>query len=187
MSWLELIVLSLALSIDSLAVSIATSPCIEPGRHRHHAIMMGLAFGASHAFMIILGWFTGEQFMSFISEFDHWVAFGLLAFIGGKMIWESLSPEEIIQKCPLKRLPTLCLATSIDALGVGLSFAIIEEPIIRSSLMIGGTVMVITIIGVLAGKQLRKYFGHYAELFGGLILIAIGFKILLEHLPLVDL
>ncbi len=182
MSWLELIVLSLALSIDSLVVSIATSTCIEPGRHTHHAIVMGLAFGGSHALMLILGWFAGAQFVSLISEFDHWIAFGLLAFIGGKMIWESFQGEEFTRTCPVRRLPSLCLATSLDALGVGLSFALINIEILRPAIVIGVTVLIFTIIGVLAGKQLKKYFGHYAELFGGLVLIAIGANILFEHI-----
>lgn len=182
MTWLELIILSLALSIDSLAVSIATSPCIEPGRHTHHAIVMGLAFGASHVLMLIIGWFAGEKFVSLISEFDHWIAFGILAFIGGRMIWESLQNEDIIGTCPVKRLPTLCLATSIDALGVGLSFSLIDEEIIRPAIVIGITVLIFTLIGVLTGKKLKKIFGNYAELFGGLVLMSIGVRILCEHL-----
>lgn len=182
MSILEIIILGLALSIDTLAVSIATSSCIEKGRHLHHSIVMGLAFGASHTLMIILGWYTGETLLNFINNFDHWIAFGLLAFIGSKMIWESFQAEEIIRTCPVRRLPSLCLATSMDALGVGLSFAMIHQSYMTPSIIVGIIVLIITIIGVLAGKQLKKYFGQYAELGGGLVLIAIGIKILIEHL-----
>lgn len=182
MSWPELIILAFALSIDSLAVSIATSSCIEPGRHIHHSIVMGLAFGASHALMLTLGWYTGEKFVAQISTLDHWIAFGLLAVIGGKMIWESYQKEDIPRTCPVKRLHTLSLATSIDALGVGLSLALIHEPIIRAATTIGGIVLIVSVVGVLTGTQLKKYFGHYAELFGGLVLITIGIKILIEHL-----
>ena len=182
MNWLELIILAFALSIDSLAVSIATSPAIKKEKLVLHALIMSFSFGASHSLMILIGWFAGEKFISQISGLDHWIAFTLLTIIGGKMIWESFQSTNHHHKCPLKRLPTLCLATSIDALGVGISLALIQEPILRASITIGGIVLIVAFIGILMRRQLHKYFGHYAELIGGLILIAIGVKILFEHL-----
>ncbi len=182
MNWLELIVLSLALAMDSFAVSIASGTIIKRKKILYQALIMSVAFGASHVAAIILGWFAGDRFIAQISTFDHWIAFGLLTGIGIKMIWESFFAFKRAQSCPLKRLPILCVATSIDAVAVGLSLALLHEPMIRITVTIGGIVFLVSLLGVIAGKKLQKYLGNAAELIGGIILIVIGIKIILEHL-----
>lgn len=182
MNCIELIILSLALAMDSFAVSLASGTIIKRNKLVLQALIMSIAFGLSHAAAIIIGWFAGDKFIAQISNFDHWIAFGLLTIIGIKMIWESFSRNEKSHPCPIKQLPLLCVATSIDAVAVGLSLALLHEPMIRVTITIGGIVFLLSLLGVIAGRKLQKYLGNFAELMGGLILILIGIKIILEHL-----
>ena len=182
MSWIELMVLALALSLDSLAVSVATGTTTAPNVLKKNAFIFGISFGMAHALALYLGWIAGEKFIAQISEVDHWIAFGLLVIIGGKMIFESFFGEKKQKSISLNRLPILCIATSIDALGIGLSLSLINESIIRAASVIGIIVCLISIFGVLCGRELKKYIGHYAEIIGGIVLIGIGIKILIEHL-----
>ncbi len=137
--------------------------------------------------MLVLGWLAGQILVEFIGRFDHWLAFALLAFIGGKMVWESLrkEDEEKEKKTDFTKgllLLTLSIATSIDSLAVGLSFAFLDVKIAMASLVIGLAAFLITLIGILIGKKTGKLIGERAELVGGLILIGIGLRILLTHL-----
>jgi putative Mn2+ efflux pump MntP len=135
--------------------------------------------------MPVLGWLAGRTFVDFIGSFDHWLAFGLLGFVGGKMLWESFHPEKEQKPTDVTKglmLLTLSIATSIDALAVGLSFAFLKVNILTASLTIGITCFIITIIGFIAGKKAGEFIGKRAELIGGLILIGIGIRILLIHL-----
>ncbi len=137
--------------------------------------------------MTLLGWWAGSRIIDFIASYDHWLAFGLLVFVGGRMIWESLHAKEGEEekKTDITRwryLVILAIATSIDALAVGLSFAFLKVNLALASVTIGITAFIITILGFLAGKKLGELVGKRAEIIGGVILIAIGLRILLEHL-----
>lgn len=145
-----------------------------------------LAFGIFQAFMVVIGWLVGRTVIDFIAAYDHWLAFGLLVFIGGRMIWESFhEKDEANTKKNINSwltLLALSVATSIDALVVGLSFAFLEVDIIEAGIIIGVTAFIITIIGQFIGKWVAVKVGKHAEIIGGIILIGIGIKILLEHL-----
>lgn len=147
---------------------------------------LSLSFGLFQALMPVLGWLAGQTIVDFIADYDHWVAFILLAGIGGKMLWESLKSEESRnQKADITRgflLITLSIATSIDALAVGLSFAFLTVNITIASLVIGATSFIVTATGSLVGVKAGKIVGKRAEAFGGIVLIAIGIRILVTHL-----
>jgi putative Mn2+ efflux pump MntP len=145
-----------------------------------------LAFGAAQALMPVLGWLGGRTLVDLISNYDHWVAFGLLLVIGGRMIWESFhsKEDETKERDFSKGLPllTLAVATSIDALAVGLSFAFLEVNIVAAVLTIGVVCFLITGLGFLAGRKAGQVLGERAETIGGIILIGIGIRILVSHL-----
>jgi putative Mn2+ efflux pump MntP len=134
--------------------------------------------------MPILGWLAGRSFVNIISNYDHWIAFGLLAFIGGKMIWESLTEKEEKERNISHgwTLFTLSFATSIDALAVGLSFAFLEVNIWFAAGIIGIIAFLATILAFLIGMKVSGILGKRAELIGGLVLVGIGLKILIEHI-----
>ena len=136
--------------------------------------------------MLVLGWLAGQTIVNLIASYDHWVAFILLSAIGSKMIWESFkSRESYNNKADITRgilLLTLSVATSIDALAVGLSFAFLTVNIALASSVIGVTAFIVTAIGFLAGLKVGKIVGKRAEVFGGIVLIAIGIRILISHL-----
>jgi putative Mn2+ efflux pump MntP len=146
-------------------------------------LRIAVFFGLFQAAMTLIGWWAGSYILEFIEGFDHWIAFGLLAFVGGRMIWESFHEEE--KKMDITRwrfLFILAIATSLDALAVGLSFAFLQVNLFMASVTIGVVALIITIIGFLAGKKLGELVGRRAELVGGAILIIIGIRILIEHL-----
>jgi putative Mn2+ efflux pump MntP len=152
---------------------------------RFQVLRAALSFGLFQAIMPVLGWLAGRTVVDFIGGFDHWLAFALLGFVGAKMIWESFHPEKEDIKADFTKgwlLITLSIATSIDALAVGLSFAFLNVNIVTAGLIIGVTTFLITIIGFVLGRKVGEYVGKRAELLGGLILIAIGLKILLSRL-----
>ena len=139
--------------------------------------------------MTFLGWLAGSTVVQFISAFDHWIAFGLLAYVGGRMIREGLSnhaedidPEELADPSRGRSLVMLSIATSIDALAVGLSLAILQANILVSSLSIGITSSLLSLVGLLVGKKLSNRFGKRMEILGGIILIFIGLRIVITHL-----
>jgi len=143
-------------------------------------------FGLFQFLMPVLGWYCGSQVEEYIHGFDHWLAFGLLGLIGGKMIWESLSSDHTAEVAsdPTRKwsLVALSIATSIDALAVGLSMAFLQVEIWTPSVLIGVVAATMTATGMIFGRQLGVRFGKRMELIGGLILIGIGIKIVLEHL-----
>ncbi|UCC16680.1 MAG: manganese efflux pump [Dehalococcoidales bacterium] len=144
-----------------------------------------LTFGFFQALMPVLGWLLGQTVVDFIADFDHWIAFVLLGFIGGKMIRESFQKKEEKQSLDITRgflLITLAVATSIDALAVGLTFAFIEVNVALAVLIIGITAFLSTVVSFLIGKKIGKLAGSWAELIGGLILLAIGIRIVVTHL-----
>lgn len=133
--------------------------------------------------MTLLGWWAGSSILEYIEEYDHWIAFGLLAFIGGKMIWESLhEKEQSTDITKWRYLLFLSVATSLDALAVGISFAVLKVNLAAASITIGIVAFIISITGFFAGKKIGELVGKRAEIIGGVILIIIGLRILLEHL-----
>jgi putative Mn2+ efflux pump MntP len=186
MNFFLIIVVALALAMDAFAVSIGVSLRLEKIT-RPQTFRLAFCFGFFQFFMLLIGWFAGRNILRYIQAFDHWIAFGLLAFIGSKMIFESfkrtMTPAER-NPDPTKGLSLffLSVATSIDALAVGLSFAVLHVKIIYPAIIIGLVASLITILGVKIGPILGQLVGKRAELLGGSILIFIGVKILFEHL-----
>jgi putative Mn2+ efflux pump MntP len=136
--------------------------------------------------MPALGWLAGRTVVNFISGYDHWMAFILLALVGGRMIWESFRPQGNQRRIDISKgllLVTLAVATSIDALAVGLTFAFLEVNIVIACLIIGVVAFGVTIAGFTLGRKVKTWLGKYAEAIGGVILIAIGLRVLLTHIP----
>ena len=189
MGILELILIAIGLSMDAFAVAVCKGLKMYKLQYKQ-LICIAVFFGGFQALMPLIGWFVGKQFESYISAFDHWIAFALLVFIGGKMLLEALSPreEETDKKecLNLKELTILAFATSIDALAVGITFAIIEVSIVSAISIIGIITLFLCAIGVFVGHRFGKIFGNKAEILGGSILILIGLKILLEHLGVLN-
>jgi putative Mn2+ efflux pump MntP len=183
MSFWYLMGIALGLAMDAFAVSLA-SCCRLPRVNIGHVARLALAFGFFQFLMPVIGWFAGRGFSRWLTAVDHWVAFGLLALIGGKMLWESFRHSEGPAQDPTRgwMLLTLAVATSIDALAVGLSLAFLDESIWWPSIVIGIVAAVLTAIGAVFGSRLGRRFGVWAERFGGLVLIGIGVRILLSHL-----
>lgn len=171
--------------MDAVAVAMACGLAAREGRPGRQAFKIALFFGLFQALMPLLGWLAGMSLRSLISGLDHWVAFGLLAFVGGKMFVESFRLKEATGSSGPMRLPTLLLlslATSIDALAVGLSLSLLRTPIAGPALLIGAVTFILSFLGGLLGSRLGTRFGRRVEALGGLILVGIGVKILLEHL-----
>jgi manganese efflux pump family protein len=171
-----------ALSLDCFAVALAAG--IPGGRAGiHDAARIALAFGVFQAAMPILGWLAGRSVISYISEFDHWVAFALLVFAGSRMIWEGISGEAVEPvSLGTPTLLVLAVATSLDALAVGVSLALVGSSILLPSLVIGIFAFTISFAGALLGGIAAERWGKAMEILGGIVLIAIGIRILLEHL-----
>ncbi|MHB8087232.1 MAG: manganese efflux pump MntP [Anaerolineaceae bacterium] len=177
-----LIALGLAMDCFAVALGIGCSP--TPKDFRTY-FRIAFHFGLFQGGMTFLGWLGGSTIAHLISNFDHWIAFGLLAFVGARMIRESLSKNEEEDPCNPSRGKTLIMlsvATSIDALAVGLSLALVEGSILVSSLVIGFTSLLLSVLGLFIGGRLGCKFGKRMELIGGLVLIGIGFRVLLSHL-----
>lgn len=185
---IELALIGVGLAMDAFAVAICKGLCMKKV-DRKQALIIGLFFGGFQALMPFIGWILGKQFEQYITSIDHWIAFILLGFIGGKMIKEALSKEEEGEVCPtegirleLKELLLLAVATSIDALAVGITFAFLNYPIIQAVSIIGILTFVIAVAGVYIGNIFGNRYKKRAELAGGIILVLIGLKILIEHL-----
>ena len=176
---------AIGLSADCFAVTLSIS-ISRPGMSFSSFARFPVAFGLFQALMMLIGWLLGNSIVEFISSFDHWLAFALLVFIGGRMIWESLhEKEEAGPKKDINRWLTvlvLAVATSIDSLAVGLSYAFIHVDIVLAVVITGIMAYLITVIGYFIGKRVGELVGQRAEIAGGIILILIGVKILLEHL-----
>jgi manganese efflux pump family protein len=185
MGWASLFALACALAMDAFAVAIVTGINLNPLKGRQ-VFRLAFHFGLFQALMPIIGWSVGSALYSYISVYDHWVGFGLLAFVGGKMIWESLhkTAEERALSDPTSgwALVLLSVATSIDALAVGLSLAMIGSTIAVPAIVIGLVAATFTASGMMLGRQIGTLWGKRVEALGGLVLIAIGIKILIEHL-----
>lgn len=183
-SFVSILIIALGLSADCFAVAVCSGIACKKFTLTQF-IRLPLAFGVFQALMVVLGWLAGHAIIDFISAYDHWLAFGLLVFIGGRMIWESFHEREGEKARNYHSWLTvlaLSIATSIDALAVGLSFAFLNVDMAVASATIGVTALVITAIGQLIGNRVGELVGKRAEIIGGLILIGIGVKILIEHL-----
>ena len=188
MDLLSVTAIAVALAMDAFAVAIVTGLTVKP-LTRRHVFRLAFHFGLFQFFMPIIGWAAGTAVQKHIADLDHWVAFGLLSFIGGKMIWGSLSGDS--RKSDSRNDPTsgwqlivLSIATSIDALAVGLSLGLIGSAIIKPAVIIGMVAAGFTAIGMALGRQIGSVWGKRVEIAGGLILIAIGIKIVIDHLLL---
>ena len=179
----ELFILALGLSMDAFAVSVCKGLSLGKIGPKHMCIA-GAWFGGFQALMPLVGFFLGRFFAPFITAYDHWIAFALLLFIGGKMIWETLDPkdESVDAAMDGKTMFILAVATSIDALAVGVTFAFLEVNILPAVLFIGATTFVCSALGVKVGSVFGAKHQKKAELCGGAALILIGLKILLEGL-----
>lgn len=180
----EIFLIAVSLALDAFAVSVSSGISI-PGFGVKQAARMGLWFGAFQFMMPVAGWLLGSSVSQYIETVDHWVAFALLAVIGGRMAWGSLrggEEDEAPADLSARRLCLLAIATSIDALAVGVSMAFMNVPVLASAVVIGVVAFVLSVVGGLAGRRLGSLFQKRAELVGGLVLIAIGVKILIEHL-----
>ena len=187
MGFLELFFIGIGLSMDAFAVAVCQGLCM-PRLNLRHAGVIALFFGGFQALMPFLGWLLGAQFAGAIQSIDHWIAFVLLALIGGKMVWEALSTDEEAQACAVagvldyRQLLMMAIATSIDALAVGVTFAFLDVPIGPAAAIIGCTTFCISLAGVAIGVFFGGRLQKWAELAGGVILVLLGVKILLEHL-----
>lgn len=183
MNLISLFIIAVGLSMDAFAVSICKGLAMQKITLKK-ALIVGLWFGGFQALMPAIGYLLGSQFETYITSIDHWIAFVLLSIIGGNMIKEALSKDDESANASLafKEMLVLALATSIDALAVGVTFAFLKVQIIPAVLFIGIITFILSAIGVKVGSIFGSRYKSKAELFGGIILIVMGIKILLEHL-----
>jgi len=181
----DILLIGVGLSMDAFAVSICKGLAMRR-IHWGHAAIIALFFGGFQALMPFLGWAAGLGFRGLIEAYDHWIAFGLLSFIGGKFLYDALKADEACEVCDsalnLKELFMLAVATSIDALAVGVTLAFLKVNVAEACTLIGATTFLISFGGVAVGNFFGARFQKKAEIAGGVILILIGVKILLEHL-----
>ncbi len=189
--FIELFLMGIGLAMDAFAVSICKGLAMRRV-NRKQAFVIALFFGGFQALMPFVGWVLGIQFEQYITSIDHWIAFILLGYIGGKMIAESVKPEEdeeIAQMDPpldIKEMFILAIATSIDALAVGITFAFLDYPIVEAISVIGITTFFVCIGGVYVGNFFGNKYKNKAEFVGGLILVLLGVRILLSHLGIIN-
>ena len=181
LNWLNVLGIALGLSMDAFAVSIAaavTLPQITP----RHVFRLSFHFGLFQFLMPVIGWSIGQGVADWMGMFDHWLAFGLLAYVGGKMLWEACYGQaDAVKVDPTRgwRLVTLSVATSLDALAVGLSLALIHVSVWIPSVVIGVVTATLTALGLGFGSRVGQRWGRGAEITGGCVLLLIGLKILL--------
>jgi manganese efflux pump family protein len=174
---------AVGLAMDAVAVSIASGVSAKQVRFRD-AFKMAFAFGLFQGGMPVLGFFLGVWLAEFLAAYDHWIAFVLLSFLGAKMIIESrqVGEETIHSPFRFNKLMVLAIATSIDAFAVGVSFSMLNKDLVTTALTIGIVTFALCLPAVMFGAKLGKYVAKRAEVFGGVVLIAIGCKILFDHL-----
>ena len=186
----ELLVIAVGLSMDAFAVSVGKGLCMSRVRWGQ-AVAIAACFGAFQAAMPLLGYVLGTQFSQFVEPVDHWVAFVLLAAIGGKMVWDGLE-EQPEDSCPAEERPLavgellmLAVATSIDAFAVGCTFAFLSVDVVPAVTVIGVTTFSLSLVGVALGHKVGSRYNRAATLAGGVVLVLIGLKTLLEHLGII--
>ena len=189
MDIISLILLAVGLAMDAFSVSVSSGIAIRNLKFRD-AGKIGLFFGIFQFLMPCIGWLLGTGFAVYITSFDHWIAFILLGFIGGKMLWEAAHPteeEEVSNPLDNRLLFMLAIATSIDALAVGVTFAFLKVNIVWAVTFIGVVTFIFSAVGVKVGNVFGMRYKARAELAGGVILVLMGCKILLEHLNLLPI
>ncbi|WP_251441244.1 manganese efflux pump MntP family protein [Veillonella intestinalis] len=190
MSIWELSLIAISLAMDAFAVAVAKGPCMSD-REIVKKIGMPFLFGVFQMLMPIIGWFIGAQLASKIDAYDHWIIFGLLAYLGINMIRNSKKVEYgedeliICQLLTWREVFVLAIATSIDALAIGLTLAFFDINILAATGLIGIVAFILSLAGVYLGQQLKKIFAGKAEVVGGVVLVLIGLKILLQHLQII--
>ncbi len=180
----ELFLIAVGLSMDAFAVSVCKGMAMRRMRWGQ-GTAIAVSFGFFQAMMPVLGWLLGRQFESYITSIDHWIAFVLLGLIGGKMIWDAFHEEEasgVEERFSWKELLVLSVATSIDAMAVGVTFAFLQVDILPAVTLIGCTTCVLSLMSVCIGRKFGGALKSKSALAGGVILCLIGLKILLEHL-----
>jgi manganese efflux pump family protein len=183
MELFNILVIAVGLSMDAFAVAIATGLGLEKVTHRH-TFRIAFHFGLFQFLMPVLGFFAGSYLAGSIGQCDHWIAFGLLCFVGGKMLWESRElKNERAAADPTRgaMLVTLSIATSIDALAVGLTMAFLRVSVWMPSIVIGVVTAFLSMVGILFGGRIGNRWSRWAEIGGGVVLILIGLKILVSH------
>ena len=186
MDFATILGVAVGLAMDATAVAVATSISLVHVRPRQ-VFRFAFHFGLFQALMPLAGWAVGRRFLIYIQAWDHWVAFVLLAAIGGKALVEALKSGDAASSAgtdPTRGWSLLILstATSIDALAVGLSFGMLDAPVVIPCAVIGAVTAALTLVGMLAGSRIGTHLGQRMRLVGGVVLIAIGLKILIEHL-----
>lgn len=182
-----ILIIAIGLAMDCFAVSLCIGSSPAPKSSRS-IFRVSFHFGLYQGGMALLGWLLGSTVVDLIANFDHWIAMALLSWIGGRMIREGLSGRDglPVKECddPSRggTLIMLSIATSIDALGVGLSLALLKIDVLPASLIIGAVSLVLSIVGLLSGKRLSQRFGKRVEVMGGLVLVMIGLRIVVTHL-----
>ncbi len=186
MSIIELLLVGVGLSMDAFAAAVCKGLGMRKLNWRQGGLV-ALFFGGFQGLMPLVGWFLGRQFEQYITRVDHWIAFLLLGYIGGKMIWDAFHDQEDGEEAAafdLKELTVMAVATSIDALAVGITFAFLQVQILPAVTIIGCTTFALSLVGVWIGHRFGSRYKSKATLAGGVILCLIGLKILLEHLGL---
>ena len=189
MDFISTLLIAIALAMDAFSVSLTKGFTLK-NLTKSQALWFGIFFGGFQSLMPVLGWLGGIQLEWLITTFAPWIAFILLVLIGSNMIRESFSnedEEETSDKFSFKELTLLAIATSIDAFAVGITYAVLKTDILIPVIMIGVVAFIFTIIGLYLGKKIGNYFGDKFEILGGVILILLGFKILLEGLGILVL
>lgn len=190
MSFLTLLILAVAVSADAFAVALGKGLQVR-GRVLRNALVLGAAFGIAQAVMPLVGWLLGTAFAKYVEPVDHWIAFILLVLVGGKMLWEALTPDheeaEPEENVGSTEVAILAVATSIDALAVGISLAMVHTPIVLPVIFIGLVTFGLSVLATYIGHKVGTRYEKPAEIVGGVVLILIGVQILLEHLGVIDL
>ncbi|WP_372641632.1 manganese efflux pump MntP family protein [Ancylomarina sp.] len=183
MDTVSIILIAIGLSMDSFAVSVTNGLTIKDLNVKR-VLTISFSLAIFQAIMPLVGWFAGIGIENYIKEFDHWIAFLLLSFIGVKMIYEGLKKNDIVKDSELKIITLIgqSFATSIDAFAVGISFSLLNVSIITPVLIIGLITFGFSLVGLRLGKYFGKRIGKSVEIFGGIVLLGIGFKILIEHI-----
>lgn len=189
MSFYTILIIAIGLCMDTVSVSIAAG-CSKHPLHIGSILRFAFVLAFMQGGMPIMGWFLGEHIANLLSRVDHWIAFALLSLVGGKMLYDGIinnhhhhhKKKKSLKFTSYKVLLTLGLATSIDAFAVGFTFAALHQTIWLPALIISLTTLTFALLGVLIGKKMGHHFQNYAEIVGGLLLIGIGLKIVIEHL-----
>ncbi len=184
MGLITIIIIALALAMDAFAISIVSGAAYRRLKVKH-ALRMAVSFGAFQAFMPLIGSLAGLTIKEHIADYDHWVAFGLLAAVGGKMIYESFKIKPLRKNFNPSNIVVLLLlsvATSIDALAVGITISLLKVSITMAVVIIGLITFALSYLGVYIGKKVGHFFENKIQAIGGLVLIVLGIKILIEHL-----